>query len=94
MVEAIYETEVLVNDSKKKIFSLVLYVHIRVHSKEVCKIPLELDTLTADMYYATLEYEVFIESRQNQRIEQTKPYVEQLKRLYTNVELIKSELQK
>ncbi len=89
MKEAVYEIEVLLKDPKNKIFAVVFYVHILLDEKEICKVPLEFEILTADMYYATYEYDIFIKSWELNRMNSTKKYVELLVNFYQNVEGLK-----
>ena len=89
MVEITYETDILLDDPKNRIFAAVFYGRILLNGIEVCKIPLEVDTLTDDMYLATIEFDIFIKNWELQRAISSKPYVEQLIRFYTNVELLK-----
>ena len=91
MVEVSYETEVLLKDSKNKLFSAVLYGRILVDGNEVCKIPLEVDTLTDAMYEATIDYDTFLKNWEIQRALSSKNYVEQLVRFYRNIEVLKEK---
>jgi hypothetical protein len=94
MIECIYSTDVLLNSPKEKILSIILYGIININGVEVCKIPLEIDVFANEAYFITIEYEIFIKSWQQQRIESSKQYVDQLIRFYKNVESFKAKLQK
>lgn len=91
MVECIYITEVLLNNAKEKTLAIVLYGLIKVNEVEICKIPLELDVLMDDSYYITIDYDIFIKSWEQQRIDSSKAYVDQLIRFYKNVESFKAK---
>lgn len=94
MVEVTYKTEVLLNTLKEKTLALVLYGTININGVEICKIPLEFDVFMDESYYITNEYDVFIKSWEEQRIQSSKIYVEQILRFYSNVESFKSKLNK
>ena len=91
MIEVNYETVIQLDDPKNRVFAAVFYGKILINGVEVCKIPLEVDTLTDDMYLATIDYDVFIKNWELQRAISTKPYVEQLIRFYTNIERLKEQ---
>jgi hypothetical protein len=92
MVECIYSTEVLLNSPKEKTLAIVLYGTITINDEVVCKMPLEVDVFMDEAYYITMEYEVFVRNWEQQRMEFSKLYVNQMVRFYQNVEDFKSKL--
>lgn len=94
MVKCTYITEVLINDPKRKTLAIVLYGTITIGDIEICKAPLEVDIFSDDAYYVTVDYDVFVKSWEQQRIDLAKPYVDQMVRFYSNVENFKSKFKK